>query len=158
MEGNMRRRWCTMMVVEAAVSGGDQPGQWWGVMRGGGCSDPFGSGRGSQGGSTRARTRGGCSGVGHSACGGLPGGACVSAREDGADWLGQPKAEAQWRVVVVAQWEGKGEWAGQGGRRSGPQLGQIRSRARIQKEILFKFQLILEIQGDLGGILAWDFS
>jgi hypothetical protein len=81
----------------------------------------------------------------------------VSAREDGADWLGRPKAEAQWRVVAVAQWEGKGEWAGHGGRRSGPQLGQIRSRARIQKEILFKFQLILEIQGDLGGILAWGF-
>jgi hypothetical protein len=39
---------------------------------------------------------------------------------------------------------GQGEWAGQGGRRGGPRLGQIRSRAIIQKEFLFKFQLILE--------------
>jgi hypothetical protein len=37
-----------------------------------------------------------------------------------------------------------GDWAGQGGRRGGPRLGRIRSRARIQKKILFKFQLILE--------------
>jgi hypothetical protein len=33
-EGNRRRWWCTMMVVEAAISGGDWPGRWWGVMRG----------------------------------------------------------------------------------------------------------------------------
>jgi hypothetical protein len=31
-----------------------------------------------------------------------------------------------------------------GGRRGGPRLGRIQSRARIQKEILFEFQLILE--------------
>jgi hypothetical protein len=31
-------------------------------------------------------------------------------------WLGWPKAEAQWRVAAVAQWEGKGEWAGCCGR------------------------------------------
>jgi hypothetical protein len=35
MEGNGRWRWCAMMVVEAAVSGGDRPGRWWGVVRGG---------------------------------------------------------------------------------------------------------------------------
>jgi hypothetical protein len=34
-KGNGRRWWCTMMVVEAAVLGGDRPGRWWGVMRGG---------------------------------------------------------------------------------------------------------------------------
>jgi hypothetical protein len=33
-EGNRRQWWCTMMVVEAAISGGDWPGRWWGVMRG----------------------------------------------------------------------------------------------------------------------------
>jgi hypothetical protein len=61
----------------------------------------------------------------------------VLVREGGAGWLGRRKAEAQWRVVVAAQWEGKGEMAGGGGRRGGPLLGRIRSRARIQKEILF---------------------
>jgi hypothetical protein len=40
--------------------------------------------------------------------------------------------------------EGKKEWAGRGGRRGGPRLGRIRSRARIQKEILFEFPLIFE--------------
>jgi hypothetical protein len=34
-EGNGWCRWCTIMVVEAAVSGGDRPGWSWGVMRGG---------------------------------------------------------------------------------------------------------------------------
>jgi hypothetical protein len=34
-EGNEWRRWCAIMVVEAAILGGDQPGLWWGVMRGG---------------------------------------------------------------------------------------------------------------------------
>jgi hypothetical protein len=33
-EGNERRWWCTIMVVEAFVSIGDRPGWWWGVMRG----------------------------------------------------------------------------------------------------------------------------
>jgi hypothetical protein len=66
----------------------------------------------------------------------------MSAREGGAGWLGQPKAEASWRVV--AHWEGKGEWAGQGGRRGRPRLGRIWSHATIQKEIPFEFQFILE--------------
>jgi hypothetical protein len=35
MKGIGRRRWCAIMVVEAAVSGGDRPGLWWEVMRGG---------------------------------------------------------------------------------------------------------------------------
>jgi hypothetical protein len=47
-------------------------------------------------------------------------------------------------LAVVAQSEGKGEWASRGGRRGGPWLGRIQSRARIQKEIIFEFQLILE--------------
>jgi hypothetical protein len=47
-------------------------------------------------------------------------------------------------VAVAAQCEGKGEWAGWGGRRGRPWLGRTRSRARIQKEIIFEFQLILE--------------
>jgi hypothetical protein len=34
-EGNERRWWCAIMVVEAAVSGRDRQGWWWGVMRGG---------------------------------------------------------------------------------------------------------------------------
>jgi hypothetical protein len=68
----------------------------------------------------------------------------VSVREGGAGWLGWPKAEAQWWVAAVAQWEGKGEWASRDRRRGGPRLGQIQSRAKIQKEILFEFQLILE--------------
>jgi hypothetical protein len=33
-EGNGQWWWCTIMVVEVAVSGGDQPGWWWRVMRG----------------------------------------------------------------------------------------------------------------------------
>jgi hypothetical protein len=73
----------------------------------------------------------------------------VSVREDGVGWPGRPKAETQWRVVAVAQWEGKGEWADRGGRRGGPRLGRIWSRARIQKEILFEFQLILEFDRTL---------
>jgi hypothetical protein len=43
--GNNRRWCCPIMVVEAAVSGGDRPGWWWGVMRVGGCSGRYGSGR-----------------------------------------------------------------------------------------------------------------
>jgi hypothetical protein len=34
-EGNRRWQWCTIMVADAAVSGGYRPGWWWGVMRGG---------------------------------------------------------------------------------------------------------------------------
>jgi hypothetical protein len=45
---NMRQRWCTMMLVEATISGGDQPGRWWGVMRGG-CSGRFRSRGGGTG-------------------------------------------------------------------------------------------------------------
>jgi hypothetical protein len=71
-------------------------------------------------------------------------GAHVSVRGGGAGWLGQRKAEAQWWVAAAAQWEGKGEWASLGGRRGRPRLVRIRSRARIQKEFLFEFQLILE--------------
>jgi hypothetical protein len=71
-------------------------------------------------------------------------GARMSTREGGAGWLGQPKVEAQCWLAAVAQWEGTGEWAGRGGRRGGPRLGRIWSRARIQKEIPFEFQLILE--------------
>jgi hypothetical protein len=40
-------------------------------------------------------------------------GLCVGERGRGG-WLGRPKAKAQWRVAVAAQWEGKGEWAGRG--------------------------------------------
>jgi hypothetical protein len=114
-------------------------------MRGGGAPTILGVVEEAPGGGTRARKRGGGGSIGRSAQGGRrPGGACVSVREGGVCWLGRPKAEAQWRVVPAAQWEGKGEWAGQGGRRGGPRLGRIRSRARIKKEILFKFQMILE--------------
>jgi hypothetical protein len=52
--------------------------------------------------------------------------------------------EAQLWLAAATKWEGKGEWAGQGERRGRPWLGQIRSWARVQKEILFEFQLILE--------------
>jgi hypothetical protein len=34
-EGNGQWRWCTIMVVEVAVSGGDRPEWWWGAIRGG---------------------------------------------------------------------------------------------------------------------------
>jgi hypothetical protein len=97
------------MVVEAAVSGGDQSGRW-GVMRG--CSGHFESGRGS------VRRRGTCARE-----------ATVAAARPGEDddrrgGLVRPKVEAQWQVAMAAQWEGKGEWADQGGRRGGPRLGQ----------------------------------
>jgi hypothetical protein len=63
VEGNGRRRWSAMMVVEAAVSGGDRLGSDEG---GGGkwCSDHFGSGRGRGTGRRRARTRGGSGSAG----------------------------------------------------------------------------------------------
>jgi hypothetical protein len=47
----------------------------------------------------------------------------------GAGWLGHPKAETQWRMAAVAQWEGKGDGACRGGRRGGPRLGHVRSQA-----------------------------
>jgi hypothetical protein len=75
-------------------------------------------------------TRGGSGGIGRSTQGGRrPGEAHVSAREGDTGWLGRPKAEAEWWVVAAAQWEGKGDWAGWGGRRGGPRLGRFQSRA-----------------------------
>jgi hypothetical protein len=74
-------------------------------------------------------------------------------RQPKKEWAGAVKKEeggggARWCQFGLADRprprEGKGEWAGRGGRRGGPRLGRIQSRARIQKEILFKFQLILE--------------
>jgi hypothetical protein len=59
-ESNERRRWCAIMVMEAAVSEGDQSGWWWGVTRGRGCSGHYGSRSGA--GRRRAHTRGGGSG------------------------------------------------------------------------------------------------
>jgi hypothetical protein len=58
MEGNGRRQWCAIMVVEAAVLGGDRLGRW-GVMRGGGVLQSFWERKGASGGSARACTRGG---------------------------------------------------------------------------------------------------
>jgi hypothetical protein len=34
-ERNGQWQWCAIMVMKAAVSEGDQPSWWWGVMRGG---------------------------------------------------------------------------------------------------------------------------
>jgi hypothetical protein len=137
-EGNGRRWWCAMMVVEAAVLGGDRLGRWWGVMMG--VLQPFREKEGVPGDAARAHTQGGGGNGGRSSRGGRrPGEALMSAKEGGAGWLGRPKAEAKWRVAMVAQWEGKGEWAGQGGRRGGPQLGRIQSRARIQKKFFSNF-------------------
>jgi hypothetical protein len=62
----------------------------------------------------------------------------------GAGWLGGPKAEAQWRFGGGGPKRGKGEWAGRGGRRGGPWLGRIRSRARTQKKFFSNFNLFLE--------------
>jgi hypothetical protein len=64
--------------------------------------------------------------------------------EGGASWLGRPKAEAQWRFGSGGPKGGKGEWAGWDGRRGGPQLGRIRSWARIQKKFFSNFNLCLE--------------
>jgi hypothetical protein len=78
----------------------------------------------------------------HDGGGGSTGGVGRSARRGRrpgrAGWLGWQKAEAQLRLAVVAQKEGRGEWGGRGGRRGGSRLGQN------SKEILFEFQLILE--------------
>jgi hypothetical protein len=117
-EGNGRRRWCSIMVVEATVSGGDRPRRW-GVTRR--CSGRFRSGRGS------VRRRGTCA---HEAT--------VAAARPGEDddrrgprdgkrgWGGlvRPKVKDKWQVAMAAQWEGKGEWADRGGRRGRPRLGQ----------------------------------
>jgi hypothetical protein len=46
-EGNGRRRWGTIMVVEATISRGDRPG-WWGGDEGGGCSSCYESGWGAE--------------------------------------------------------------------------------------------------------------
>jgi hypothetical protein len=46
-EGNGQWRWCTIMVVEVAVSGGDRPEWWWGAIRGG-CSVRYGSERAAE--------------------------------------------------------------------------------------------------------------
>jgi hypothetical protein len=130
MEGNGQRQWCAIMVVEAAVSRGDRPG-WWGVMRGGGASAILGAEGGCR---EVARTHTREAAV--AAVAARPWeeddrqGSSVDERGRGG-WLGRPKAEAQKRVVAAAQWEGKGEWAGRGGRRGGPWLARIRSRARI---------------------------
>jgi hypothetical protein len=62
----------------------------------------------------------------------------------GAGWLGRPKAEAQWRFGGSGPKGGKGECAGQGGRRGGLRLGRICSRARIQKKFFSNFNLFLE--------------
>jgi hypothetical protein len=64
--------------------------------------------------------------------------------EGGAGWLGRPKAEAQWWFGGDGPKGGKGEWAGRGGRRGGPRLGRIRSRARIQKNFFSNFNFFLE--------------
>jgi hypothetical protein len=84
--------------------------------------------------------------------------------EGGTGWLGRPKAEAQWRFGGGGPNGGKGEWAGRGGRRDGPRLGRIRSRARIQKKFFLNFNLFLEFgrilkfaQGDLEEILTRGF-
>jgi hypothetical protein len=62
----------------------------------------------------------------------------------GVGWLGQPKAEAEWRFGGGDPKGGKGEWVGWRGRRGGPRLGRIRSRARIQKNFFSNFNLFLE--------------
>jgi hypothetical protein len=59
--------------------------------------------------------------------------------EGGVGWLGRPMDEAQWRFGGGGPKEGKGEWASRGGRRGGPRLGQIPSRARIQKKFFSNF-------------------
>jgi hypothetical protein len=66
--------------------------------------------------------------------------ACRREEDKGeAGWLGRRKAEAQWQFGTGGPKEGKGEWAGWGGRRGGPWLGRIWSRARIQKNFFSNF-------------------
>jgi hypothetical protein len=120
------------MVVEATVLGGDRPRS---DEEGGGCSGYFRSGRGT-GTGRQQRAQDGGGGAGRSARGGR--------RPGGAGWLGRPKAEAQGRFSGGGPKGGKGELAGSGGRRGGPQLGRIRSRARIQKKFFSNFNLFLE--------------
>jgi hypothetical protein len=69
--------------------------------------------------------------------------------EGGMGWLGRPKAEAQWQFGGGGPKGGKGEWPGRGGRRGGPWLGRIRSRARIQKKFFLNFNLFLEFDRTL---------
>jgi hypothetical protein len=105
-EGNGRRWWCAIMVVEAAVSGGDRQGWWWGVMRGGALAVFGVEGRSRDAACTSARE----AAVVESAV--RPreeddrGGARVSVIEGRADWLGRPKAEAQWEGKRVVGWPG----------------------------------------------------
>jgi hypothetical protein len=68
---------------------------------------------------------GGNGGVGRSARGGR--------RPGRAGWLGRQKAEAQLRLAVVAQKEGKGEWA------VGVEGEAGRGWARIQKKFFSNF-------------------
>jgi hypothetical protein len=85
-EGNGWRQWCGIMVMEAAISGGDQSGWWWGVMKGG-CAPAITGAEGVPRGGARAhvRRRRWPSARG----GGRLGGARVSAR-GAAGWLGRP--------------------------------------------------------------------
>jgi hypothetical protein len=127
VEGNDRRWWSAMMVVEAAVLGGDRPGSdGRGVVL-----RPFQKRKGEGRCRLRVRMRGVSGGAGRSARGGR--------RPGRAGWLGWPKAEAQWRFGSGGPKEGKGEWAGWGGRRGGLRLGRIWSRARIQKKLFLNF-------------------
>jgi hypothetical protein len=48
--------------------------------------------------------------------------------------------------------EGKAGWADVGDRGGGPRLGQNLEWAKVQKEILFKLQLILEIWQKFGKL------
>jgi hypothetical protein len=71
--------------------------------------------------------------------------ACLRVEDEGgAGWLGWPKVEAQWRFGSGGPKGGKGEWVGWGGRRGGPRLCRIRSRARNQKKFFLNFNLFLE--------------
>jgi hypothetical protein len=125
VEGNDGWRWSAMIVMEAAVSGGDRP-------------------RRDEGGATRAIL--GVEG------GGAPGGgspllpAAVAPggrpreeddRAGRAGWAGRRPRPRQFGNGSLKG--GKGEWAGRSGRRGRPLLGRIRSRARIQKKFFSNF-------------------
>jgi hypothetical protein len=75
--------------------------------------------------------------------------ACPREEDEGdAGWAGQ-RMMPSGGLAVVAQKGGKGEWAGRGGRRGGPRLGRIRSRARIQKKFFSNFNLFLKFDRTL---------
>jgi hypothetical protein len=75
--------------------------------------------------------------------------ACPREEDEGdAGWVGQ-RMMPSGGLAVVAQKGGKGEWAGRGGRRGGPRLGRIRSRARIQKKFFSNFNLFLKFDRTL---------